>query len=410
MKVLFVCHRFPYPPKRGGKIRPFNIIRHLGGFADVTVASIARNRPEQEEAQGIAGDCHRFHCVRIPTSVATGRMLMNVPTMTPSSFGYFYSPDLKQFIARECATGTYDFVFVHCSSAAQYVDAFGGLPKILDFGDMDSEKWFEYWRRRSFPMNMVYGLEGLKLRRTEKRLAARFDLCTSTTRGELETLRELGTAHSTDWFPNGVDSEYFQPVDAPYDPDTLCFTGRMDYYPNQQAVFHLCDEILPRVRARIPGAKLLVVGAEPSREIRQLGERPGVTVTGTVPDVRSYVQSAAVSVAPLDIARGTQNKILEAMAMGVPVVASEAASGGVDAEPGMHFLTAGDADEFASHVIGIMQDPGRRAELSAVGRQRMLTSHSWAGSMQRLEGIIERFLGAPIRRQDAGPSDKKSIA
>jgi len=114
MNVLFVCHRFPYPPRRGGKIRPFNIIRHLGGFARVTVASIVRDRQEKQEAQGIADYCHKFHCVRIPAPVAAGRMLSNVPTTVPSSFGYFYSPALKDFIARECATGNYDFVFVHC--------------------------------------------------------------------------------------------------------------------------------------------------------------------------------------------------------------------------------------------------------------------------------------------------------
>jgi len=274
------------------------------------------------------------------------------------------------------------------------------LPKILDFGDMDSEKWFEYWRQRGLPMNLVYGLEGLKLRRTEKRLAARFDLSTCTTRAELETLQALGTARSVDWFPNGVDSEFFHPVDTPYDPDTLCFTGRMDYYPNQQAVRHLCDDVFPLIRARIPDAKLLVIGAEPSREIQQLGERDGVTVTGTVPDVRGYVQSAAVSVAPLEIARGTQNKILEAMAMGVPVVASQVAAGGVDAEPGEHFLTAGDAETFAAQVVGLMRDSARRAELADRGRRRMLTNHSWAGSMRRLEGIIERFLGVRTVRRD----------
>ncbi len=404
MKVLFVCHRFPYPPKRGGKIRPFNIIRHLGGFAKVTVASMARDRAEQDEAQGIADYCHRFHCVRIPTPVAVGRMLMNVPTPVPSSFGYFYSPALKQFIDNECATGDYDFVFVHCSSAAQYVDGFGDLPKILDFGDMDSEKWFEYRRRRGFPMNMVYGLEGMKLRQTEKRLAGRFDLSTCTTRAELQTLRELGTARNTDWFPNGVDSEFFHPDDTPYDSDTLCFTGRMDYFPNQQAVLYLCGDVFPRIRAQVPGAKLLIIGAEPSKEIRQLGERPGITVTGTVPDVRSYVRSAAVSVAPLEIARGTQNKILEAMAMGVPVVSSVVAAGGVDAVPGEHFLTAGDADTLAEQVIGLLQNPARRAELGASGRQRMLANHSWAGSMRRLEGIIERFLGTQLVRRDNNTS------
>jgi len=153
-------------------------------------------------------------------------------------------------------------------------------------------------------------------------------MCTATTRAEWETLEGYRTGVATDWFPNGVDSTYFTPLAGPYDANTICFVGRMDYYPNQQCMFDFCANVLPLVRARRPEAKLLIVGAEPSRAVKRLGNLPGVTVTGSVADVRPYLGRSALMLAPLNIARGTQNKILEAMASGVPVVASRVAAEG----------------------------------------------------------------------------------
>jgi sugar transferase (PEP-CTERM/EpsH1 system associated) len=264
------------------------------------------------------------------------------------------------------------------------------VPKILDFGDMDSQKWLEYARYKPFPLSIGYRLEGTKLEREERRLARKFDVCTATTRAEWETLRSYGAASATDWFPNGVDSDYFAPGSAPYDPQAICFVGRMDYYPNQQCMFDFCAHVLPRVRARRPGTRLVIVGADPSPAVRRLGELPGVTVTGSVADVRPYVRASALMVAPLNIARGTQNKVLESMAMGVPVVTSPAAAGGVDAIAQEHFLVAHNHEEQAGAILRILDDPAERRRLSAAGRSRMLTHHAWAASMRRLDAIIER--------------------
>lgn len=392
MKVLFVCHRVPYPPKRGGKIRPFNIIRHLGERGhQVTVASLARTELERDEARDLQEHCARTLVEVIPNSVAYPRMLSWLPTTRPSSFGYFYSPRLARRIADEMRGGDYDLVFVHCSSVAPYVSRLSAPLKVLDFGDMDSQKWREYARYRAFPLSLGFALEAIKLERTERLLAKQFDFCTCTTAAELQSLRDLATGTPSDWFPNGVDAEAFRPAQGQYDPNLVVFVGRMDYFPNQQAVLGFCRDVLPKLRARRSGLQFQIVGADPPPHIRALQGLPGVSVTGSVPDVRPFVTRAALTVAPLEIARGTQNKILESMAMGVPVVCSPQAAGGVDAVPGDHLLIAGTPDEYVTAILRLIEFPSQRSNMAAAARARVLSNHSWASSMRRLEEMLNRM-------------------
>jgi hypothetical protein len=167
----------------------------------------------------------------------------------------------------------------------------------------------------------------------------------------------------------------------------------MDYFPNQQAVTKFCAEVLPELQRRRPGTRFEIVGADPSPEIRNLGTLPGVTVTGSVPDVRPYVTRAALTVAPLEIARGTQNKILESMAMGVPVVCSRQAVGGVDAFAGEHLLAYDTRDQLLEAILGILRSPDLRAKLATAGRQRVLSNHSWPSSMRRVDALIASQFG-----------------
>jgi sugar transferase (PEP-CTERM/EpsH1 system associated) len=388
MKVLFVCHRVPFPPKRGGKIRPFNIIRQLTEQGHrVTVVSIARTQAEADEAAGLRNYCERASVQIIPDRIAWPRMLAWVPTARPSSFAYFYSSQLERLVAQELATGSYDLAFVHCSSVAPYVAPGTATLKVLDYGDMDSQKWREYVDYKPFPLSAGYWLEAVKLEAAERRLASCFDLCTCTTRAELDSLRGLGVTTPTDWFPNGVDSEVFTPA-PDYDPNLVVFVGRMDYYPNQQAVMMFCRDILPTLQERRPHLQFSIVGADPPSGIRDLGRLRNVSVTGSVPDVRPHVTRAALTVAPLAIARGTQNKILESMAMGVPVVCSVVASRGVDAIAGEHLLTAETMEEYVEAIERVLGTPVLRARLARVGRERVLTNHAWANSMQRLDALI----------------------
>jgi len=404
LKILYLCHRFPFPPKRGGKIRPFNMIRHLSAQHEVTVVSMARSADEAAEGAGLARHCTRYEMARVSNPVQALRMVARLPTPTPSSMGFFYSNRMARCVRDALARERFDLVFVHCSSVAPYVENVRGVPKILDFGDMDSQKWFEYARYKPFPLSLGYRLEGAKLERAERRLASRFDLCTATTRAERATLDELGTGVATDWFPNGVDSGYFAPGDEAYERDTIAFVGRMDYYPNQQCMFEFCERTLPLIRQSRPGVRLMIVGADPSPGVTRLGDIAGVTVTGSVPDVRPYLRRCALMVAPLRIARGTQNKILEAMAMGVPVVTSTVAAGGVDAVAGEHLAVADEPAAVAAAVARILESPEERARLAQAGRARMLSHHDWSSSMRRLDGIIARCVGGHVEsraRSDA---------
>jgi len=390
VNILYVCHRFPFPPSRGGKIRPFHMIRHLSAQGHhVTVCSLVRSPEEATEALGIAPHCTRFEVVTVSALAQLLRMIVRLPLLTPSSMGYFFSPELAGRVRHLLETQPWDLILVHCSSVAQYVEHVRRVPKLLDFGDMDSHKWLEYANYKQFPLGWGYRVEGTKMTLAEKRLARKFDLCTTTTRTEWETLESYRTGVATDWFPNGVDTEWFCPSGAPYDPDTISFIGRMDYYPNQECMARFCKQTWPLLKAARPKMKLLIVGADPSPEMRALGLLDGVTVTGSVPDVRPHVRSSAVMVAPMNIARGTQNKILEAMAMGVPVVTSAIAAGGVDAEAASHFLVANGPPEYARAILGLLENPAERQRLAHAGRERMLSHHAWPSSMKRLELIIE---------------------
>ncbi|HKE93845.1 MAG TPA: TIGR03087 family PEP-CTERM/XrtA system glycosyltransferase, partial [Povalibacter sp.] len=302
------------------------------------------------------------------------------------------SPALARRIRDELAQRPVDLIFAHCSSVAPYVSSVQGTAKLLDYGDMDSQKWREYSIHRSFPSNAVYWLEAVKLERTERLLGRQFDFCTCTTRAELATLQQLGVTTPSGWFPNGVDTGFFQPAAGDYDPNLIAFVGRMDYYPNQQAVLGFCRDVLPRLQQWRPEVRFSVIGASPSPEIQRLGRLPGVTITGTVADVRPYVTQAALTVAPLEIARGTQNKILESMAMGVPVVCSPQASGGVDAVPGEHILEAATPEDYVRCIRQLLESRDARHRFSAAGRARVLSNHTWPNSMRQLDELLIRAM------------------
>ena len=393
VNILFLCHRFPFPPNRGGRIRPFHIVRHFAAHHRVTLASLLHPGDDDAAVAALEAVVPRVIAERVEPARQPLRALERLVRGGPPSFGYFWSPALAERLRRLVAGEAFDLVFVHCSSMAPYVEDVRA-PKILDFGDMDSQKWLAYAAHRRFPLSRVFAVEGRRLQAEEARLAARFDLSTCTTPAEVASLHAIAPAAAGDWFVNGVDHEYFAPAGEAGAPDAVCFLGRMDYYPNAEAMVRFCRETWPLLRRLRPNATLTIVGASPGRAVRRLGRLPGVRVTGTVADVRPYARHCRVSVAPLAIARGTQNKILESMAMGLAVVASSSAAAGTDTRAGEHLLVADEPRAMGEAIASLLGDEPARARLAAAGRQRVRARHDWAASMQRLDRLAESVAAA----------------
>ncbi len=390
MKILFACHRLPFPPNRGGKIRPFHMIQALSQKHSVVVASLAHSEEELWEGAGLKDYCAEVMAEVLPGPVrwmqAAGALLSGIP----SSVAYFRSSRLHRRVEQAWHRTRFDVVMVHCAFAAQYVlDLRGGF-RILDFGDLDSAKWFDYARHRPLPLSLGYGLEARKLRRYEKQLIRRFDQCTVTTEGELDAFKSLDVAVPCQVIPNGVDPAYFRPgPDNPRGSPVIAFLGRMDYFPNVDAVVHFATKILPIIQGSVPRAELRIIGSNPTRAVRRLARRPGISVTGYVPDVRPALGDAVVAVAPLRIARGTQNKILQFMAMGIPVVASPEAARGIQALPGRDLLVADHPEGFARHVIEVIHNARLREALSRAGRRQVENAHAWPLAMSILDTILD---------------------
>lgn len=392
MKILFVTHRFPFPPNRGGKIRPFQMIRHLGTKHTVAVASLAHSDSELAEGAGLRQHCDTVIAEALPSAERWRKAVAALATTKPSSCAYFWSRRLRKRVLEAAHQMKPDVVWVHCAFMARYAEGIDCNLRVLDYGDLDSGKWFEYANWRAFPLSQGYALEGHKLRRHEKEVATQFDCCTFTAPVELDEFRQWGLPVPSELIPNGVDFDHFRRRSPHSRADTaIVFVGRMDYFPNVQGAVHFTQKIFPSVRRRFPRATLRIVGSNPTEAVRALAELPGVTVTGSVPDVRPHLADTAVALAPLQIARGTQNKILECMAMGIPVVSSPQASRGIQAVPGEHLLVGHTVEEFGDQVVQLLSDSELRNRIAAAARDQVERSHCWPRSMELLDALIGRL-------------------
>jgi len=390
MKILFLCHRMPYPPKRGGKIRPFNMLRHLARSHEVTVATLVRSTQEETDAEQLRSYCDELYVGRLSPVSAWARFVLYGLTGRPATFGYFQCSSLARKVRRLLSLRNFDAILVHCSSMGPYVAGHDGCRKVMDFGDAASEKWFEYARSSALPLSWAFWLEGRRVRRAERGLGASFDAASVNAPREREVL--AGYVRSPiSVIPNGVDLEYFQPgrTSGPgYVPNRMIFTGNMSYRPNVEAVRHFVGEIFPRICREVPDAQFYIVGMDPAPAVRRLAEGDRIVVTGKVDDVRPYLDSAAVAVAPLRVARGLQNKVLEAMAMRVPVVASPAAFAGISAVAGRDLLVARKPAEFSRAVVSLLRDSAARERFAAAGRSSVEANHNWSQLLERLEDLV----------------------
>jgi len=400
MRILFLAHRIPYPPNKGDKIRSFNEIKHLSENHSISLMCLADEVGDLSYETDLKKYCEKVEVVLLNKSYAKLKSLTYLPSGKPLSLAYFYSKALQLKIDRELIQGHYDLLFVFSSTMAQYVLSVPHIPKVMDFVDVDSEKWLQYARYSSFPLSALYRSEGTRLRNYEKLVARQFQHSIFVSESEAHLFKSKGgfEAHtsqdcSISVIPNGVDHVYFQPRPESYEENSIVFTGAMDYLANVDGVLYFRKEILPRIRREIPEARFYIVGRNPHKKVQRLArEDKNIVVTGFVKDIRPYISRAAVFVAPLRIARGIQNKVLEAMAMGVPVVASSMAFDGLRAVPEESLFVRDDPEGFADQVIRLIKDPLLRKKVSLCARKTIETQYDWTQSMNRLEEILKSLV------------------
>lgn len=390
LNVLYLCHRVPYPPDKGDKIRAFHQIRalarrhrvHLLTLADGAVPGLA---PLEEL-------CERVEVFPVHRPAAYLRSALRVLRPRPLTLSFFESAELRRRVEELAARQRFDVIVAYSSSMAPYVEPFADVPAVLDMVDVDSAKWEQYARFARPLLRPVYALEAKRLRAYETALAKRFKKIVLATANELRLYQSFAPDAPAVAIPNGVDLDHFRPLDLPKsEAPLLVFTGQMDYFANIDGVAFFAREVLPLLRRRHPDLEFVIVGRSPTPAVRALGELPGVSVTGAVGDVRPFLARAWVFVAPLRIAQGVQNKVLEAMAMDVPVVCSDRVLAGL-ADGGFRhdrdLLVAETPGDFAGCVTALLEDAEARARLAECARQRLAVAYRWSTNLDRFEEIL----------------------
>jgi sugar transferase (PEP-CTERM/EpsH1 system associated) len=393
MRILFLAQRVPYPPNRGDKIPTFHYVRHLARQHAVTVACLADGPADLANVAGLEPMVRSVIAVPRSRTGSRLRALRALAGRRPLTVAYFDEPALHAKVKARVEAGGFDAAVVFSSGMAQYVEPFPDLPRVIQFADLDSLKWEQYAASTRPPRRWVYRTEAARLLEYERHLARTFAQSLVCADRELEDFRRLIPGAPVRSVPNGVDLDYFRPAGQPRDPHNLVFTGVMNYWPNVDGVTWFCREVLPRVRDRVPDTTFTICGSAPTRQVRALAKFPGVTVTGAVPDVRPYLHRAGVGVIPVRIARGVQNKLLEAMAAGLPTVATTAAWAGLSAEAGRDLLVADAPTAFAASVVRLLRDPGVRDGMGRSARAAVAANYRWDRALARLDEVLARVTG-----------------
>jgi sugar transferase (PEP-CTERM/EpsH1 system associated) len=302
-----------------------------------------------------------------------------------------------------------DAVVASASSLVPYLrrPALRDVPAVVDLVDVDSQKWLDYSANSAGPASWLYRLEGTRLRRVETQLSSWARALTLVSEAEAAVYRGFCGSGRVEVAVNGVDLEYFQPVEQPTQPACV-FVGALDYRPNVDAACWFCREVWPHIQQRLPRAEMWLVGRQPVAAVRQLGRLPGVQLIGQVPDVRPYLARASVAVVPLRLARGVQNKVLEALAMAKAVVASPPALAALDVQPGVHLLAASSPAQWEEAVVSLLEDENQRRSLGAAGRAFVETHHYWDRCLERFARLLELPAGMEQREADAVLAGRRS--
>jgi len=403
--LVFLCQRIPYPPIKGERITSFNILRHLVRDYRVFLGTFIDDNADMAGIPTLRAMVEDMCVARIRKPWAFIRAIPRWLMGDPVSYALFRSRRLDRWLERIDATDPPVAIFTHSSNISTYaVDKFRRAPsneprRILHFADVDSEKFLAYARNATGLKQWLFRSEAARVRREERRLAAGADFVAFVSDEEADLFRSiLPTSHSDRviTLPNGVDTTMFSPDLFPSRATNtmeadFVFTGAMDYPPNVEAVKWFAREVFPRVRAAVPGARFVIVGSRPTSDVRRLAA-DAIMVTGRVESVAPYLARARVAVAPLRIARGVQNKVMEAMAMAKPVVVSRGALTGIGAVSGEHLVCADSVNDWVDVCVDLATNSERAYRLGQNARRLMVERYSWDAQFARLDRLLEIVL------------------
>lgn len=388
-RLLFIAHRVPYPPDKGERVRAFNEIKALATAFRVTLAALEHGPDDGEAAAQLKRWCEKVITAPAGGKAGLVRGAVNLVMGKSATEGFFWSGRLLRALLQEADREPFDLVLAYSSSTLPYALAVPAGARAIDLIDVDSAKWASYADASRWPTRWVYRREERAVRRLEQQALEQCDAVALVSEAEVRLLD--GGSRKVIAVGNGVDTEYFKPMERPPGPPSLVFTGTMDYRPNVEGVCWFVREVWPELKRRVPDLIFTIVGRDPTPEVRRLAEVPGVAVTGTVADVRPHLAEATIAVVPLRIARGIQNKILEAMAMGRAVVASPAALEGLEVAVGTEALQADAGQAWQRTILDLLADPARRAALGQAARQRVVADYSWDARMEGLVALCQQM-------------------
>lgn len=401
--LLFLSHRIPYPPDKGDKIRSWSFLRHLAARYEVRLGCFIDNPDDRRHLAVLRSICAEVFAADLRPVMSRLRCVPALLRNQPLTLGYFNDPAIDLWLDGVLRRRTPDRTFVFSSAMAAYVINRPSIAQrtLVDMADVDSDKWRQYAITQGWPGRAIYAYEARHLLAFERRVAAACGATVFASANEADLFRNLApeSAERVWHANNGVDAEFFSPGRDYTNPfasgaPVVVFTGAMDYLPNVDAVRWFVRDVMPVLSADGLTIRFYIVGANPTREVRRLGSLSNVTVTGWVPDVRPYLSHAAAAVAPLRIARGVQNKVLEAMAMGRPIVATPQALAGIDVTPGQHLYVADNAVDFAAALAKVLRSDDGTIGQSA--RAYVRAAYDWHQPFATLDMLLERFDGPAL--------------
>lgn len=406
-EILFLSHRIPFPPNRGDKIRSHHVLRHLASLAPVHVATFG------DDAADMAGEpdlkaVTASHCLIQRRKQMWRAGLEALASGKPISLTAFHSARLAAYVRDTIGSGRISTIYVFSGQMGQYIPAEFAGRVVFDFVDVDSAKFEAYAETGQGPRRWIDAREGRLLAAEEARMAARSHVSLLVSNEEAALFRarldpELRNSSDVRTLRNGIDSTLFAPVACPADAAMLAcagprivFAGQMDYAPNIAAARRAAEKILPLVRAQFADASLHIVGRNPPADLRVLNGRNGVHVWGAVDDIRCSLAAADLALVPLTIARGVQNKVLEAMSMALPVVLSAAAATGIGGSDGVTYAIGESDQELAAQTIALLQQGECARDLGEAARRFVIGGLSWDATLAPLAGMLG-LTGSAVR-------------